>query len=133
MVCTQQEGDKVNVILPYVAASIVGLAIVALAVVWKHRDSAYMRQGPDYLAFFLVGLVCMVIGGPFFWLVDNYCFTGLFTIGVVFFVLGMANRDKWEKKRSLSKAEIRTKLIVVIGGIIILVTGLLASLMFLMG
>ena len=120
-----------SVILPMIAASIVGIALVLVLVLWKYRDSDYMRQDTDYRAFFWIGLVCMVFGGPVIWLTDNFSFTGLFTIGLVFFVMGLANKDKWGKRRKLGPKEMRTKLIAVVAGLVVLMAGVFAFMMFL--
>ena len=77
-----------------------------------------MRRGekftPDYLAWFLVGLVWMVVGLAVSLSTDNPGFYGFTVMGLVFFVLGLKNRDKWHERKSfadLTPAQKRIKLV----------------------
>jgi hypothetical protein len=58
--------------------------------IWKKRVGIGDRE-PDYRVFFIIGLAFFPIGiatrNP-----------GLWGMGLIFLILGVANRDKWELK-----------------------------------
>ena len=112
--------------MPWIAASVAGIAIVLVLLMWKYKDSDYMQRDTDYKAFFWIGLVMMVFGGPVLWITSNLSFSSLFTIGLVFLAIGLAHRDEWDKRRKLTPKEMKTKLIAVVAGVIALLVGVFA-------
>ncbi len=120
-----------SIYMPFIAVSLVAIAIVVFLVIWKFRRSGYLRQDTDYRAFFWAGLVMMIFGGPVLWLTESFSYSGLFTIGIVFFVMGLANKDKWGKKRTLAPEAVRNKLILIFAGVIMVLAGIYVFAMFL--
>jgi uncharacterized membrane protein YidH (DUF202 family) len=110
--------------------SIVAIAIVAIAVIWKLRNREYMHRDTDYKAFFWMGLIWVIIGGPVMWLYDQFSMSGLFAMGVIFLAMGLANRDKWDKKRRLSGQEAKWKVVTVIIGVLVLLLGVFVFALF---
>ncbi len=105
-------------ILIAVAVLIILVGIAAVVMVKNKKE----RHEPDYYVFFIMGLAWMIVGIPMIW-VYNYSMSGLFAMGVIFFIIGLANRDKWEKRtwHDLTPAERKMKtIIVVILGILVL-------------
>ena len=89
------------------------LLVIALALLLLK-----MRRGekftPDYRAWFLIGLIWMVVGFVVSLSTDNPGYYGFTVMGLVFFALGLKNRDKWHERKSfadLTPAEQRIKLI----------------------
>jgi cell division protein FtsW (lipid II flippase) len=80
-------------ILLTIVAIIVLMGVVML---WKTRKK--VRHEPDYRAFFWMGLVWIIAGAGFMFVYDNLTFNGLFAMGVIFFIIGAANRNKWKKQ-----------------------------------
>ena len=114
-----------SIYVPYIAISLVAIAIVVFLVIWKFRHSGYMRQDTDYRAFFWMGLVWVIIGGPVIWLIGEFSMSGLFAIGVIFLAMGLANRDKWGKEGKLTKQEAKRKVIAVIAAVLVLLAGII--------
>jgi ABC-type amino acid transport system permease subunit len=107
--------------MPWILISIlIALILLVLAVIWAKKNN---KRPTDYYTFFIIGLIWTVFGIP----LKNYALSGM---GVVFLVVGLVNKDKWEKNRvkwsDLTEEErkIRTWLIIVLG--IFLLAGFIA-------
>jgi heme/copper-type cytochrome/quinol oxidase subunit 2 len=109
-----------SLILILLVLGIIMVLLLGVAVAWIARKKK--RHEPDYRAFFWMGLIWMVFGGIFmlFW---NFALNGLFAIGVIFFAMGAANRDKW-KKRKLTEGEKRLGIIAFAIGVLVVAFGL---------
>ncbi len=117
----------------WVLIAILGVAAllgVVFAVLYKYRKNEYFNNGTDYRALFWMGLVWILFGFPMF-LFGNYSLSGLFGIGVVFFIAGLANRDKWGRREKLSKKEQSRKVIALAAGMVALGLGIIVLLLFL--
>ena len=106
--------------LPLVLAILVGLVLVALAI------GAYARCRkeecrPDYRGFFVIGLIWVPLGVVFYITSGNIAFLGM---GVVFLLLGLANKAKWKARSPLTWGQRKLKLVLV------LITALLVLLTF---
>ena len=82
---------------------IVGILVALLLVlVLRKRKRAGKAGGTDYKAFFIMGLAFLPTGLA---MMVVYFFTDipfevglpLFALGLIYLVLGLVNRDKWEK------------------------------------
>jgi hypothetical protein len=99
-----------------IMSTVILALIVALAVVyWKVGK----KRPIDYYNFFIIGLVWLPLG-----LVFNN--PALWIMGLVFFAVGLVNKDKWKKNRQrwkdLTKAEKRLRIIImIILGLLVLV------------
>jgi peptidoglycan/LPS O-acetylase OafA/YrhL len=113
---------------PVVLGLVLLIAALGVILAWKVRKGGYKHE-PDYKAFFWMGLVWMVFGGPFIWLFDNYSMSGLFSMGAIFFVIGLANRDKWGKQQKLTPGQMKRKMIAVTAGVVALLSGIIALLL----
>ena len=105
-------------VMIFVLAAIVGLALV---LAWKYRTGKMEQKATDYKAFFIMGLVWIIIGVAFTFM--DYSMSFFLPMGVIFLVLGLANRDKWGKEVPASP-EYRKKLIIRVAvGIVALALG----------
>jgi hypothetical protein len=112
--------------MDWILISIVGLLLILGAVVllaWKKRER---KHETDYYAFFVMGLLWMVVGGVFM-LFQDFEFNGLFAIGLIFFIMGLSNRDKW-KKRKLAPGQEKMKIALTLVMSVSVVLGLVAYL-----
>ena len=80
---------------------LIGLVLVALAI------GAYARCRkeecrPDYRGFFVIGLLWVPLGVVFYITSGNIAFLGM---GVVFLLLGLANKAKWETRSPLTPGQ----------------------------
>jgi len=119
--------------MPWIMISVIAGILVVLAIaamIWKHRRNEYFSKGTDYRAFFWMGLVWVIFGGPVMWLYREFSMSGLFAIGVIFLAMGLANRDKWGKQTKLSKQEANWKIVALIACILLVLAGIIAFEMF---
>ncbi len=109
-------------VIPWIMISI-GVLIVLLGIVAFILFKKGKRHEPDYYNFFIIGVIWTAFGIIFY---DGMFFFLL--MGIVFMVLGLANKDKWKKNhrtwKQLSKSEKKFKIII----FILLGIGVLAGL-----
>jgi len=83
------------------AAVLVLVGVVLVLVLWKRRRTGQPKE-PNYRAFFVMGIAFLPAGAA---LMIVYSMTGmpfvvgfpLFAIGLVYLIIGLANRDKWKR------------------------------------
>jgi len=75
-------------------AVIVGV-IVLYVMQKKKKEGVY--EDPDYRAFFIMG-ICFLPMGIIFTTTVNIGFMGITALGIIYMVIGLSNRDKWEKR-----------------------------------
>lgn len=73
---------------------VLGIVVLLLAVMIAVKRKG--RQGTDYRAFFILGMSFTTIGIA----TSNFAFTGL---GIVYMMIGLANRNKWKKTEIKNK------------------------------
>lgn len=86
-----------------IAVIAVLVAVLGIVAVWRLRKTGF-RHETDYRAFTYMGLVWIIIGSGFMFL-NNLAFNGLFSMGVIFLVLGLANRDKWKNAKPMTQRQ----------------------------
>lgn len=82
----------------WLVLAIVGLLIVVLAIVFLVMRRKEHRE-PDYRAFFILGVLWLVIG-----LVEYFTSRGVsifFLMGLVFLTIGLSHKNRWGKPRQL--------------------------------
>jgi len=91
-----------SLILVAVVAIAVVIGLIVAAVAYKRRNTP---KETDYRTFFFIGLSWMVIS-IVFGAIGHFLLEGidavflespLFIIGLVFFIIGISNKDKWKK------------------------------------
>jgi hypothetical protein len=85
------------------------LVILGIFAVYAWRGKGVRRHETDYYSLFVMGLLWVLIGG-FFMFFQGFEFNGLFALGLIFLIAGLANRDKWKKKKKLTKDQQRLKI-----------------------
>ena len=82
--------------IPLVALLIVAIGIILALLVFKMRREKKLRK-PDYRAFFVMGICFLAMGAGL--ITINPGFMGFTGLGLAYMAIGLANRDKWPKKR----------------------------------
>ena len=108
-----------------IIAILAAIVVLGIAFLWKFRKKNWEHE-TDYKAFFWMGLIWVIIGGPVMLIFGNYGISGLFAIGVVFLAVGAGNRDKWDRKKKLTPEQKKVKVLAVAVGLFALVVGLAA-------
>ncbi|MBW3013381.1 hypothetical protein KY340_04220 [Candidatus Woesearchaeota archaeon] len=85
--------------IPWILVS-VGIGIILLVFLVIFLVKGRKRAPTDYYAFFWIGCSWIVIGIPLYITTDNF---GFMAMGVVFLAIGLANKSKWKKNRTLQK------------------------------
>ena len=111
-----------------IAALILVLAILAMVVMIRKKKNS----PPDYYSFFWMGIIWMAFGAVFM-IGRNYEFNALFAMGLIFAIVGMANKDKWKKNRQswkkLSKEDRKLRMYIMIALGVLVLAGLVAMLL----
>ena len=78
-------------------AILVLICIVLTLVFWKKKEESGIYE-TNYQVFFILG-ICLFPVGLVFLINGNIAFIGLVGMGLIYLIIGLANRDKWEKKK----------------------------------
>ena len=117
-----------SLLVPVIGVLIAVIGIAAAVTAWKYRKDG-KRHKPDYYAFFVMGLIWTVAGAASMFF-SNFSLSGLFAMGVIFLIAGIANRGKWKENRKKWSDIYRRQnfivLVLVAAGVILLVIGIAA-------
>ena len=106
----------------WLLVSIVGVLIIVLAIVFLVMRRKEHKE-PDYRAFFILGLLWLVIG-----LVEYFTsrdFSIFLVMGLAFIAISLPHKDRWGKpRRRLNDREIRIQKIIMVTIAILVVLGL---------
>ena len=92
-------------------------ALIAIYIMYKNRGQ---KREADYRVFFILGISFLPIGIA----TDN---PGMWGVGAVFLVLGLANRDKWKdepKWSELDPGKRKAKFLIILGVTVLLLVSL---------
>ena len=106
---------------PIILITIVAFLIIGLGIFLVARNKGTKTE-PDYRIFFILGITWIPLGIS----TEN---TAFLVMGIVFMVIGLANRRKWkeqEKWSELSPEKKKIKLIIIIGLTVLLILGIAA-------
>ena len=82
-------------ILVTILIGFIVLGVLVALLIRKLRSERIVRE-PDYRAFFIMG-ISFLPAGIIFTTIINPGFLGIFAMGLIYTILGLANRDKWKK------------------------------------
>ncbi|VVB74463.1 Uncharacterised protein [Candidatus Tiddalikarchaeum anstoanum] len=102
---------------------IVGLVIILLGLFLIIIKFGMKKKTPvDYYSIFIMGVIWLIIGIP----LNN---SALWELGFIFTIIGLVNKDNWRKDRydwsKLSRAEIKTRIIIISVGVILAIAGII--------
>jgi hypothetical protein len=91
--------DKMNglilLVIGIIALMFILGVFLTLIYLKKRKDGSFKE--PDYQAFFVMGL-CFLPLGIIFTFTINLGFIGFMGLGIFYIALGLANKDKWERR-----------------------------------
>lgn len=84
-----------NFPLVWLAIAIIGLIGVIFDIMRRRKK----KCATDYRGFFIIGIIWVLFGISFYIRDGSLAFLGM---GIVFLIVGLANKDKWKKQKPLS-------------------------------
>ncbi|UCF13415.1 MAG: hypothetical protein JSW06_03940 [Thermoplasmatales archaeon] len=81
-----------------IIAILVLIGIVLALVVFKKKKEGKMGE-PNYQVFFNVGIIWLPVGVVFMIAVNPAIGIAFMALGIMYLAIGLANRDKWDKKK----------------------------------
>jgi len=75
---------------------IAALVVIKLLVVFKKKKEGKIRE-PNYKVFYILGIIWIPIGIFFMVSIKPILGIAFMGMGVAYMIIGLANRDKWEK------------------------------------
>ena len=79
-----------------IIALLVLIGIILILLVWRKRG---IVGEPNYKVFFTLGFVWLPVGVVFMLAVNPAIGGAFMGMGAAYLAIGLANRDKWEKKK----------------------------------
>jgi len=84
-------------LLAVVLCAIAAIAGIILAINFLKKKSDGEINEPNYKALFIIGISFLPMGIIFFSIIGP-AFMGFTAMGLIFLIIGAANRDKWNKE-----------------------------------
>ena len=81
-----------------IVAALVVIGLILTLVVFKKKKEGKMGE-PNYQVFFIIGIAWIPIGVFFMITINIVMGIAFMSLGVAYLTIGLANRDKWEKKK----------------------------------
>ena len=80
-----------------IVAALLVIGLILTLVVLKKKKEGKIGE-PNYKVFFIVGLAWIPIGAVFIITINIVMGVAFMGLGLSYMAIGLANRDKWEKK-----------------------------------
>ena len=81
-----------------IVAALIVIGLILTLVVIKKKKEGKMGE-PNYRVFFIIGIAWIPIGSVFIITINLVMGIAFMGLGIVYMAIGLANRDKWEKKK----------------------------------
>jgi len=85
-------------IIAIIIAALVVIGLILTLVVFKKKKEGKVGE-PNYRIFFNVGMVWIPVGVVFMIAVNPAIGIAFMALGIMYLAIGLANKDKWEKKK----------------------------------
>ena len=85
-------------IIALIVGALVVLGLILTLVVFKKKKEGKMGE-PNYRAFFNIGMVLIPVGVVFMIAINPAIGIAFMAMGITYLAIGLANRDKWGKKK----------------------------------
>ena len=81
-----------------IPAALVVIGLLLTIVVYKKKKEGKLGE-PNYQVFFNVGMIWIPVGVVFMIAVNPAIGIAFMALGIMYLAIGLANKDKWEKKK----------------------------------
>lgn len=81
-----------------IVAALVLIGLILTLLVFKKKKEGKMGE-PNYQVFFNVGMIWIPVGVVFMIAINPTIGIAFMAMGITYLAIGLANRDKWEKKK----------------------------------
>jgi len=81
-----------------IIAALIVIGLILTLVVIKKKKEGKMGE-PNYQVFFTIGMAWIPIGSVFIITINLLMGISFMGLGIAYMAIGLANRDKWEKKK----------------------------------
>ena len=81
-----------------IVAALVVIGLILTLVVFKKKKEGKMGE-PNYQVFFNVGMVWIPVGVVFMIAINPAIGIAFMALGITYLAIGLANKDKWKKKK----------------------------------
>jgi hypothetical protein len=81
-----------------IVAALVVIGLILTLVVFKKKKEGKMGE-PNYQVFFNIGMVWIPVGVVFMIAINPAIGIAFMAMGITYLAIGLANRDKWGKKK----------------------------------
>ena len=82
-----------------IPAVLIVIGLLLTIVVYKKKKGGKLGE-PNYQVFFNVGIIWIPVGFVFMITINPVMGIAFMALGTSYMAIGLANRDKWEKKRN---------------------------------
>ena len=86
--------EIVVLILGFIALAIL-LGVVVFRVLKEKKQDGDI-PAPNYKTFFILGTCFLPVGITIAISTNNFAFNGIAALGLIYMIIGLANKDKWE-------------------------------------
>lgn len=81
-----------------IVAALVVIGLILTLVVFKKKKEGKMGE-PNYQVFFNIGMIWIPVGVVFMIAINPAIGIAFMAMGITYLAIGLANRDKWGKKK----------------------------------
>jgi len=86
----------------FLSVAIAAIITALLGVfIWRLKKNNWKHE-PDYRGFALIGLIWIIISGGYSLIRGTTLLSSFFAMGFIFFIIGMAKRNKWKNSKPLT-------------------------------
>lgn len=107
-----------------------GVVLIAIAVMYFVTFRNKPKRPVDYFTFFIIGIAWTGAGVP---LLINTKNPGILAMGIIFMVVGLANKSKWKENRKrfskLDEHEKKFKLFIIAALLVLVILGIAVNLL----
>ena len=86
--------DIIVLILGFIALAIL-LGVVVFRVLKEKKEGSDF-PAPNYKIFFILGACFLPVGITIAISTENFAFNGIAALGLIYMIIGLVNKDKWE-------------------------------------